>query len=158
MRLLVTFLRLTPRQRSMALEAAAHLALARVLVRHVPMRWWRGRLNAVVAGATDRAGARGAGRAVGGMVRRVARHLPFEAACLPQAMAAQWMLRRRHVVSRLVFGIRRVARNGKTAYHAWLTVDGQPVIGGRNAGAFTPLPVVSPLPTGLARRERTTRC
>lgn len=151
MRLLVAFLRVPPRQQAMALEAAACLALARVLARHVPMRCWRGSLNAAVAGAAARADVRGPGRTVGRMVRKVARRLPFTAACLPQAMAAQWMLRRRHVASRLVFGVRRAAGGRETAYHAWLTVGGKPVIGGRTAGAFTPLPI------GLARRERATR-
>ena len=118
-RSLVAFLRLTPRQRSMAPEAAAYVALG-------PRRR--------------------------GMVRRVARRLPFEAACLPQGDggagdAAPASRRQPPRVRRSPRGAQR-----EECLHACPTVDGQPVIGGRNAWAFTPLPVVSPLPAGLARR------
>ena len=154
MSLLAAFLRLPRKQQAQALEAAAYLGLAGLLVHHVPMRWWRGQINAAVVGGTAPTRARGNERAVGRIVRKVARRLPCGTACLPRAMAAQWMLRRRRVASRLLFGVRRVAGSGENAYHAWLTVNGQPVIGGRTAAAFTPLPAVSAIPVRLARRER----
>ena len=120
-----------------------------MLVRRVPMRWWRGRLSVTVASAADPADARGPDRATGGMVRRVARRLPFEAACLPQGDggagdAAPPSRRQPLRIRRSPRGAQR--ENG---LHAGPTVDGQPVIGGRNAGAFTPLPAASPLPAGL---------
>ena len=62
------------------------------------------------------------GRAVGWMVRRVARRLPFQALCLPQAMAAQWMLRRRGVPGRLRVGVRRSSPERPLEYQVWLTV------------------------------------
>ena len=78
--------------------------------------------------------------------------LPFEAACLPRAMAAQWMLLRRGVPSRLVFGARRpAAPGGGNDYHAWLTVDGERVIGGRRAETYRPLPLPPPA-SGRRRR------
>jgi hypothetical protein len=149
MTLLASWLRLPAPQRALALEAAAWLTLARILVSHVPMRHWGRHLDA--ADSVDGVGRRELGPAVGRMVSRVARRLPFEASCLPQAMAAQWMLRRRGVSSRLWIGARRAAPGQSLDYHAWLTVDGEPVIGGRSAGAYVPLPWPSPPEAGAAR-------
>ena len=152
LRLLAAFRRLPGRRRKAALEAAAWLALACVLVRHVPMRRWRGSVNAPVACAGAPAARLALGRDVGRMVRRVARRATFlDAACLPRAIAAQWMLRRRQVPSRLVFGVRPAACGRRNRYHAWLTVDGERILGGRRAETFTPLPALAPRPPGGAR-------
>ena len=150
MTLLASWLRLPAPQRALALEAAAWLTLSRVLVRHVAMRRWHRHLD-VGAGDGGDGGRRELGHAVGRMVRRVAHRLPFEALCLPQAMAAQWMLRRRGVSSRLWIGARRAAPGRPLDYHAWLTVDGESVIGGRSAGAYVPLPWPLPPEAGAAR-------
>ena len=150
MTLLASWLRLPSAQRVLALEAAAWLTLARVLVWHAPMRYWRRHVEAAGRGS-DGAGRQPLGRTVGRMVRRVARRLPFKASCLPQAMAAQWMLRRRGVSSRLWIGARRAAPGQPLDYHAWLTVDGESVIGGRSAGAYVPLPWPRPTEAGAAR-------
>ena len=139
MTLLASWLRLPPPQRAMALEAAVWLTLAWLLVHHVPMRYWRRHLKTAGGGSGD-AGSRRRGRAVGGVVRSVARRLPFETLCLPQAMAAHWMLRRRGVACRLWIGVRRRTPERPLDYHAWLTVDGESVIGGQPARAFVPLP------------------
>ena len=74
------------------------------------------------------------------MVRRVARHVPFPAVCLPQAMALQWMLRRRGVASRLFFGARRKAQDSGLDFHAWLTVGGECVIGAGEVETYAALP------------------
>ena len=82
---------------------------------------------------------------IGHLVRKVARRLPFKARCLPQAMAAQWMLRRRGVTSRLVFGARRGRTPERTIeYHAWLMVAGQCVVGGEELESYVPLPPPNP--------------
>ncbi len=81
----------------------------------------------------------------------MARRQPFEAACLPRTIAAQSMLRRRGVPSRLVFGARRPAPGGCNDYHAWLTVDGERVVGGRRAETYKPPPL--PPPAGGRRRR-----
>ena len=108
---LVAWFRLPRAQQGMALEAAAWLTLARVLVHHVPMRYWRGSLHTAASGQAS-AGRCALGRTLGRMVAGVARRLPFEAPCLPRALATQWMLRRRGVASRLVFGVRAPPRPG----------------------------------------------
>ena len=122
----------------MAVEAAFCLLLARLLVRHVPMRYWRGRLHGAAVGSAS-ADRQGVSRTVGRIVRRVARRLPVEVVCLPRAMAAHWMLRRRGISSHVVYGVRRAAPGRRPVYHAWLTVDGDTAMGGRNAAAYTPL-------------------
>lgn len=65
---------------------------------------------------------------VGWAVTRAARHVPFKAVCLPQAMAAKMMLRRRGVGSVLSFGLTEVPKVGLES-HAWLTAAGVEVTG-----------------------------
>jgi hypothetical protein len=65
---------------------------------------------------------------VGWAVTRAARHVPFGAVCLPQAMAAKAMLARRGIASVMHFGTMR----GETlslAAHAWLDAAGVEVTG-----------------------------
>lgn len=63
-------------------------------------------------------------------VRRAAQVVPG-ASCLTQALAAQVMLARRGWASALVIG---VDRGGDAfAAHAWLEIDGRPVLGGTDA-------------------------
>ncbi len=56
---------------------------------------------------------------IGWATVRAARHVPFKAVCLPQAMAARIMLRRRDVPSVLHFGAAK-GRNKQIDAHAWL--------------------------------------
>lgn len=158
------FVRLPAGTRAMALEATLDLLVARLLVRYVPMRLWRRRIDTVGepaaaaqgsaasqrtatgSGKTALPGARGVPGEpaprhmplkVGRVVRKVARRLPFRARCLPQAMAAQWMLRRRGIGSRLVFGTRRdTTPAASLEFHAWLIVSGECVIGAQEVETF----------------------
>jgi hypothetical protein len=57
--------------------------------------------------------------------------------CLPRALAAHAMLRRRGIASRLCLG---VARSGNTfAAHAWIEIGEERIIGGEEAAGFTRL-------------------
>lgn len=128
-------------------EAAICLALARLALRFAPFHQIASRLGAFVSPQEARArsaapadptrAARLAER-VGWAVRAAARHVPFAAVCLPQAIAARAMLRRRGVASVLHFG---VAEGGSKAFdaHAWLDAAGVEVTGYPIAGAFTEL-------------------
>lgn len=146
------FLRLPAAKQVLALEAACALLLARALVLHVPMRYWHRRLDTAAESSTGEqrqsaAAARRVPRSIARAVRKVARRMPFQALCLPQAMAAQWMLRRRRIQSRLVFGVRRGNTPGSTLdFHAWLIVAGACVIGAEEVETFVPLPM--PVPDG----------
>jgi hypothetical protein len=105
-------------------EATLHLALARLAVRCFPaawiLRWARRPPRRINRFAVDTA----AGWVCWG-VETVAAKPWMQAACLPRALAAQAMLRRRGVASRLCLG---VAREGQVlSAHAWLEL-GQDVI------------------------------
>lgn len=112
-------------RRKLRREAALLLLLARVAVRLLPaerLLAWAARppahlrrfadpnLPAFVAATVDHV----ANTWTGG-------------ACMPRALAVQFMLRRRGIASRLCLG---VARNGEVlAAHAWVETDEGPVIG-----------------------------
>lgn len=64
---------------------------------------------------------------MGRAVERVARVLPWQPACLPQAIATKAMLRWRGIRSESHLGI---VREGTVGAHAWTTVGGTVVQGG----------------------------
>lgn len=163
------FNRLPPTKRSFAIEAALTLLLAWLLVRLVPARYWLRFLDTAAGPADDGTGGRGVSgrpdavrenarpmpreaprretsgphvpRQVGRLMGKVVRHLPIRVRCLPQAMAAQWMLRRRGVRGKLMFGVRRgEAAKRPLEFHAWLTVDGECVVGGGGVESFAAFP------------------
>jgi hypothetical protein len=117
------------RPRLQMIEAMLLLILARLLILFVPMRWWRktlGRVDENTSGSPPNPVARQMALAV----IRATRWLPFEFVCLPRAMAVQWMCRRRQVSSALVIMIAPRAERGQPhAFHAWVEVGDQVVIG-----------------------------
>ena len=151
---IIRFFRAPVRLKTMALEAALFLLLAWLLVEYIPMRRWRHRLTTAEEaerGSLQPEGRRLA-RKVARVVRRVARRAPFPAVCLPQAMAAQWMLRRRRIPSRLFFGARRRLRPESAPhtdgfasgmdFHAWLTIGDDCVLGGAERDTYVALPPI----------------
>ncbi len=114
-------------------EAAAMLLLARLAVRFLPSSRlfdWAARP------------ARRASRFKGDDVNWVAWAIEHKAAlrgmdasCLPRALAAHAMLRRRGIASRLCLG---VARSGEeVAAHAWIEVGDRKIVGDDGADRFT---------------------
>ena len=149
---LATFLRLPAATKELAVEAAVLLALARFLVMFVPMRRWRHR---IATARQERLLVPPLARKVAWVVRKVADFVPFGAACLPQALAAQWMLRWRGVASQLMVGVRREATADRAAgrfYHAWLQVGDQCVIGCNNIGTYAAFPPFEPVERGFAKQ------
>jgi len=59
------------------------------------------------------------------------------ARCLPRALAAHAMLRRRGIASRLCLGVARAG--GELTAHAWVEVGNDKVVGGTEADSFTRL-------------------
>jgi hypothetical protein len=57
--------------------------------------------------------------------------------CLPRALAAHAMLRRRGITSRVCLGVAR--QQGKFAAHAWVEVGKDRITGSAGAAAFTRL-------------------
>lgn len=164
----VVLMRASNSTKAMAVEAATLLLLARLVVKYVPFgrykKWMVTGEETVAGGLPDgnpqlparppwiRPTEHAVARKVGRAVRDVAERVPFEAVCLPQAMAAQWMLRRRGLSSRLVIGVRR--RPGKDLeLHAWLLSDGRGVVGHEEAETYAAFPSATDVPRGLGRAE-----
>ncbi len=80
---------------------------------------------------------------LGRILRKVARNVPFKANCLPQASAAQVMLKRRGILDGVVFiGGRKGTKGDPLDLHAWLFVGTVCVTGDDGPGdlaTFKPL-------------------
>src|ERR1700749_4956154 len=61
----------------------------------------------------------------------------INALCLPRALAAHAMLRRRGIASRLCLGVAR-DRDALSA-HAWVEIGDDKIVGGAEADGFTPI-------------------
>jgi hypothetical protein len=140
---LQAFLRLPARRKRALCEAAVSLAAAQFLVAFVPYPRWAPLLGPIVHESVPDAAVRerAAASEVAWAVETAARHLPWNAVCLPRAMAAKWMLARRKVPSTLHLGVRPL--DGRTvnaaALHAWLSVGREVLIGGEVAERFSAL-------------------
>ena len=131
------------RQSLVLLEAITMLAAARFLIACIPLRFWRKSLGAVMAqpaGSDNLPVADGAtvlrARGISRKVRRAASRVPFDAVCLPQAMAARWMLSRRGIGTRLYLGAKRSDDGRGFAFHAWLMLGDECLTGETERAAF----------------------
>ena len=124
-------------RRLLLVEAVVTLGIARLAVRVVPfprIARWLGTVVSShdvrvpgVAAARTRSDAEAA-TAIRWAICCAARHVPFRAVCLPQALAAHAMLRRRGVRSVMHFG--GVIGGGPAVEaHAWLDAAGVKVTG-----------------------------
>lgn len=113
-------------------EAFGHLVVARAAVAALPFRW-----VAISIGSprSCRTNPQPLVRSVCRTVTRVANRPRRWAICLPQALAAHWMLRRRGVPSTIQFGVQR-GGDGLAA-HAWLCTQGAIVLGAEGVEEFT---------------------
>jgi|SRR5579862_3815667 len=142
-RLLHRFGQVGYHRRALLAEAVAWLLAARLAIIFVPFPRLARRLGKFVppaAAASVRAGgspeqARLA-EEIGWAVTRAARYLPFKAVCLPQAIAARAMLKRRGIASVMHFGAARGQEKPLDA-HAWLDAAGVEVTGYPVAAQFT---------------------
>lgn len=133
------------RRRALLAEAVAWLLLTRLALLLVPFPRLAHRLGTFVppsdarAAAARRSGAPSAtslAEEIGWAVTRAAHHVPFNAVCLPQAMTARIMLKRRGVGSVLHFGAAKGDQKPLDA-HAWLDAAGVEVTGYPVAAKFT---------------------
>lgn len=136
-RLLLRFAQVGPRCRLLVVEAVAWLLLARLALIFVPFPRLARRLGTFVPPsntralqARDRISQEQAEFAedISWAVTRAARYVPFKAVCLPQAMAARIMLKRRGVASVLHFGAGK-GQDKPLDAHAWLDAAGVEVTG-----------------------------
>ena len=126
--------------RLLVLEAAAALTVAGAMLKLLPfgvVAWLVGPATTGLPARETAAAAATIGRAVPAAARR----LPWKPVCLPQALAAAFMLWRRGQPSCLCLGVRR--EGAGIAAHAWLLAgkngEGGVVCGGRGAERFTPI-------------------
>jgi hypothetical protein len=133
------------RRRALVMEAALWLLAARIALIAIPFPRLARRLGAFVPPTDERVARVAEGGSsedrrlaaeIGWATVRAARHVPFKAVCLPQAMAARIMLRRRGVASVLHFGAAKGADKPIDA-HAWLDAAGVEVTGYPVAAQFS---------------------
>lgn len=128
---------MTPRamRRAYLREAAIMLVLARLAVRFLPasrLFAWADRPT-----ANRQRFAAGDAEWIAWAVDHVGAQPWINALCLPRALAALAMLRRRGIDSRLCLGVAR--SGGELAAHAWVEAGGRTVVGGEEARDFTRL-------------------
>ncbi len=127
-------------ERLLLLEAFTLLGVARLLVLAIPFRWLAvslGRHMRESAPEVSPAELRHA-RLIGQAVRSAANNTPWQSVCLPQAVAAQWMLKRRKISATLYLGVAKAdAKPGQLAAHAWLRCGGTILTGGAGHRQFT---------------------
>jgi hypothetical protein len=136
-RLLLRFRQIDHRRRALVIEAIACLLLARLSLIFVPFPRLARRIGTFVPPTDPRAAQARTGISpnqthlaedIGWAVTRAARYVPFKAVCLPQAMAARVMLKRRGVASVMHFGAAKGTDKPLDA-HAWLDAAGVEVTG-----------------------------
>lgn len=75
-------------------------------------------------------------RRIGWAVTAAARYVPWRADCLIQAMAASAWLRDLGYAPHFELGLLPASREGaELVAHAWLSLDGEVIVGGEDAGA-----------------------
>jgi hypothetical protein len=123
------------RQRKLRREALVLIPLAVAAVKFIPARrildWAAAPLQTVKRFTDPDLPA-----LVAGAVEVRAAWFNLKAPCLPTALVAQWMLRRRGVPSRLCLGVRR--DQSTLAAHAWLEINGDVVFGASDK-VYTPV-------------------
>ena len=128
-------MKLAVRRRVYLREAALMLMLARLAVCLIPPRalfaWAARPPRHIRRFAVDEAGW------VAWAVGTVADRTWMKALCLPRALAAQVMLRRRGIASRLCLGIAR--KDGALAAHAWVEIGNHKIAGETEAEGYTRL-------------------
>jgi hypothetical protein len=119
----VKWRRRTRDERFLLLEAFVLLGIARLTVLVLPFRWLAislGRHMKETGTEINSSDLRSA-RMVGQAIRSAVRYTPWGSVCLPQAVAAQWMLKRRHVSGTVYIGVAKdETKPEKLAAHAWL--------------------------------------
>lgn len=127
-------------ERLLLLEACTLLGIARLLVLTIPFRWLARTLgrHMQVSPPDAPAAELELAKLIGQAVRSAAGNTPWESVCLPQAVAGQWMLKRRGIAGTLYLGVAKTdAGAEQLAAHAWLRCGDQILTGGAGHRQFT---------------------
>ncbi len=143
MKTLRRFVQLPWSRQALLLEAAGWLALAWLLVRALPFRFWSRWLGTQSPGEVDLTGTERDPRVrdICLAITAISSRLDDRLTCLMLAMAAQWMLSRRRISSSLVLGTRTEQDSQKRLTikaHAWVKV-GSSVVLGHHENRYTPI-------------------
>jgi hypothetical protein len=139
---LVKFARRSWRDRRLFAEALLWLLWSKLLVHTIPFRRLAPQLGP--AKSETPSAVTPAERAhaveVAWAIRTAALYAPLGFVCLPQAIAAKWMLRRRHIPSTLYLGVAPDQANSAALMaHAWLRVGDKIVTGENEMARHRPL-------------------
>jgi hypothetical protein len=128
-------MKLNAMRRAYLREATLMLVIARLAVLILPaaqvFAWANRPLRRIKRFAADEA------RWVAWSVETIGAKAWMNALCLPCALAAHAMLRRRGIASRLCLGVAR--DEGAVAAHAWIEVGQDVIVGGAETTRFTRL-------------------
>jgi hypothetical protein len=119
------------------LEAAFFLAASRLSLRLIPFKilsGWLGEAMAESAPAVCWADSQ-VSTDLPWALEAIGRRFQWSRQCLVQAMAAQWMLRRRGLTGTLYLGVRKDDANALAA-HAWLRSGSDILVGGERRQEF----------------------
>lgn len=128
-----------PADIGLAIEAGFMLAFFRIALSFLPVQKltaWMSRPDSGRKSMTQEAAAQTL-RRIEWSIEAVVRHAPLTFVCFPQCLAAYFMLRRRHIASRLFYGVAREANQLKA--HTWVKVGDRTVVGGGVESHFTVL-------------------
>ncbi len=77
-------------------------------------------------------------RLIGGAVRSAAGWTPWGSVCLPQAVAAKWMLKRRRIPGTVYLGVMKdETKPEKLSAHAWVRCGKMILTGAKGHGQYT---------------------
>lgn len=114
----------------MLLRAVVLLGLASAAVALLPFR------IAVRFGCSRLGRARASPDETVWAIEAASRRLPWRTMCIEKGLAVQRMLRSGGLEAVLHYGARHHPETGNLEAHVWVTVGGQPVVGGMEAGDF----------------------
>ena len=132
------FYRLPSDERNLLVEAYFALGIARLALLSVPGRWttrWMGERQRETSSQPG-ADVEAMSRRIGLAIARASRYTPWSSVCLPQALAAKAMLRRRGVATTIYLGLSKTSDRAMAA-HAWTRCGSVIVTGAREAALHT---------------------
>jgi len=139
MKLWVKFWQLAPVERRLLFGALGSMIGARVGLWLLPLRWILAYLKRLQLQTSEfLENSEVSTTQIAWAVRTAGRHLPGGGNCLVQALAGQFMLVRRGVVSQLRIGATK--KDGEFKAHAWVEYEGKTIIGAAGASQYTPFP------------------
>jgi Uncharacterised nucleotidyltransferase/Transglutaminase-like superfamily len=122
---------------ALAIEAACMLIFFRIALNFLPVQRLTAWMGNAAQSSLSQAEPAQTLRRIEWSIDAVVRHVPLTFVCFPQCLAAYFMLRRRHIASKLFYGVTRDADQLKA--HTWVKVGDRTVVGGDLESRFTVL-------------------